>query len=189
MTNPRKRRNSRRRRSSSKAKNRRSRNPFLKRRSSRRHSRRNPSIGGFQSNELLKLALGSAGGAIGVKFLTQQILGDKNTGTMGYGVTAAVAVALGWAANKFAGKDVANGVIAGGLGALVVRYFQENIAGTSPAAMSGYLGDPDMSGMALGAYAGNSYAVPFNYNGAPALPAGVQAAVAQGAAARVAARR
>lgn len=189
MTNPKRKRSSRRRRSKGRAKNAK-RNPFMKRRTSRRHSRRNPSIGGFQSNELLKLALGAAAGSIGTKWLADKALGSNNTGMTGYLGSAAAAVALGWAASKFAGKDIANGVIAGGLGAIVVRYFQENISGTSPAAMSGYLGDPDMSGNALGDYKGNSYAVPFNYGGPVALPAGsVSAAQAAGAMARASAAR
>jgi hypothetical protein len=189
MTNPRKRR-SHRRRSRSRAKNRRSRNPFLKRRTSRRHSRRrNPAIGGFSSSELLKLATGSAVGSIGTGYLTQLLLADKNTGPMGYGATAAIAIALAWAAKKVggAGDDLAKGVLAGGLGALLMRIYREQVSGTSPAALSGYLGDLDFAG-GLGRYEGQSFATPFNYQGPTALPAGaVSAAAVAGAASRAAA--
>ncbi|MGH9501671.1 MAG: hypothetical protein ACRD20_02340 [Terriglobales bacterium] len=164
----------------------------MKRSIRRRGHRRNPAIGGFNSNELLKLALGAAGGSVGTRYIAQQVLGDKNTGAMGYTATGAIAVALAWAAKRFAGSDdLAKGVLAGGLGALLMRVWQEQISGTSPAALSGYLGDVDFSGTALGAYAGQNYAVPFNYGPATALPAGVMpaAATAPAAAARAAAAR
>jgi hypothetical protein len=126
----------------------------------RRSSRRNPSIAGFNGNELLKLALGAAGGSIGTRMLTQLVLKDKNTGVMGYGVSAAVAVALGWGAAKFLGRDIANGVVAGGLSAILIRVWQERVSGTSPAALSGYLGDLDFSSDGLGAYIDSGFPLP-----------------------------
>src|SRR5579885_1429092 len=145
MSNPKKKRS--RRKSYRRSKAARAANPFRPRRvkSYRRRSHRNPSIAGFSSNEVLKLALGAAGGSIGTRFITQAVLGDKNSGAMGYGASAATALALAYGAGKFFGKDVANGVIAGGLSAILIRIWQERVSGTSPAALSGYLGDLDFS--------------------------------------------
>jgi hypothetical protein len=168
VANPKKRRT---RRSRSRARTRK--NPFrISRKSSfrRRHSRRrsNPGIAGFNTNELLKLALGAAAGGLGSKYLAQVALGDKNSGAMGYAGNAVATLAIAWAAHRFVGKDAATGVVAGGLGALVMRYFTENISGTS-SSMSG-LGDPDMAalGIGMGDYRyGQSLAVPGQWSSPP----------------------
>jgi hypothetical protein len=130
----------------------------------RRRSHRNPNIGPFSATELVKLGVGSAGGFIGARYVTQLILGDSNTGIMGYAATAAVTLGLAWAAAKFAGKDIAAGVAAGGLGGLFARIWSENVSGSAPAAaassgMSG-LGDVDFSASGLGAYIGSGFPVP-----------------------------
>jgi hypothetical protein len=187
MTNPRrKRRNTR-----SQARNsrrRRNRNPFMATRSRRhrnfgggRRRRRNPGIAGFGANELFKLGIGAAGGAIGTRYLTQAVLGDNNTGATGYAANLAAAIALAWAAAKFAGPDIAKGVAAGGISALIMRLWSEKVAGTSPAALSGYLGDLEFSSDGLGAYItsgfplptvsaqnGNYLSVPSSYSWGPA---------------------
>jgi len=163
MTNPHKKRsrNSRRR---ARARNRHVRNFSASR--SRRHRnpcrrrRRNPSIGGFTGNELFKLGIGAAGGAIGTRYLTQVVLGDKNTGAMGYGGNLVAAIALAWAAAKFAGPDISKGVAAGGISALIMRLWSEKVSGTSPAALSGYLGDLEFSSDGLGAYIDSSFPLP-----------------------------
>jgi hypothetical protein len=67
---------------------------------------------------------------------------------MGYAGSAAATLAVAWIAHKFGGKDLATGVVAGGLGALALRIFQENVSGTSTS-MSG-LGDPDMAALGIG---------------------------------------
>lgn len=164
MTNPKRKKHPNR---SARAKNRnRSRNPFVARRSSRhrnfgaRRARRNPSIGGFSGSELFKLGIGAAGGAIGTRYLTQVVLGDKNTGAMGYGANLAAAIGLAWAASKFAGPDIAKGVAAGGISAVIMRLWSERVTGTSPAALSGYLGDLEFSSDGLGAYIDSSFPVP-----------------------------
>src|SRR4029077_18518771 len=125
-----------------------------------RRRRRNPGIGGFTGAELLSLGLGAAGGAIGSRYLTQMILGDKNTGAMGYGANIAAAIALAWAAAKFAGRDIAAGVAAGGISAVIMRLWSEKVSQTSPVAMSGYLGDLDFSGDGLGAYINSGFPLP-----------------------------
>jgi len=163
MTNPKRKRRNRHHRS--RARNRRrARNPFMSTRSRRhrnygRRRRRNP-IGGFSGSELLSLGLGAAGGAIGSRYLTQAVLGDKNTGAMGYGANIAAAIALAWAASKFAGRDIAAGVAAGGISAVLMRLWSEKVSQTSPAAMSGYLGDIDFSGDGLGAYINSGFPLP-----------------------------
>lgn len=187
MANPKKKRSSRRRsrRHSARGASRRH-NPFMRRRkhSFRRRGHRNPSIAGYSANELIKLALGAAGGTLATKYTTQLILQDKNQGVMGYGVMAAVAVALGWVTAKFLGKDFATGVVAGGASAVVLRVFQEQVSGTAPA-MSG-LGDADFAG--LGEYTSGTYPVPGWSYGQPALPAPAGIAGAPARTARSAAR-
>jgi hypothetical protein len=185
MANPKKSRRPRTRAQAS-ARNSKRRNPFPRKTATksfrRRGHRRNPSIGGFSANELIKLALGAAGGTLATKYATQLILQDKNQGPIGYGVMAGVAIALGWASAKFLGRDVATGVVAGGVGAVVLRIFQEQVSGTTPASMSG-LGDPDFAG--LGEYTTGTYPVPGWTYGAPALPPGPAAAgMVSGAPAR-----
>lgn len=185
MANPKKSRRSHRstRRRSARASRRH--NPFLSKRKAhsfrRRGSRRNPSIGGFSATELIKLALGAAGGTLATKYATQLILQDKNQGALGYGVMAGVAVALGWASAKFLGRDVAVGVVAGGASAVVLRMFQENVSGTAPA-MSG-LGDPDFAG-SLGEYQTGVYPVPGWSYAQPALAPATAAAANAAPAAR-----
>jgi hypothetical protein len=189
MANPKK---SRRHRSSRRASARRAHrsNPFKARRVRhsfrRRGNGRNPSIAGYSATELIKLALGAAGGTLATKYATQLILQDKNTGATGYAVMAAVAVALGWVTAKFLGREVATGVVAGGASAVVLRIFQEQVSGSQPS-MSG-LGDPDFAG--LGEYQTGIYPVPGWSYAQPALPApvpggaGAMAAAAAGAPAR-----
>lgn len=195
MTNPKK--HSNRRPKSYKAKNRHRRhNPFFSRKGHGQHRsvrrRRNP-IAGFAGADLLKLGLGAAGGAVGTRYLTQVILGDKNTGAMGYGANIAAAIALAWAAAKFAGREVANGVAAGGLAAVILRLWSDKVSGSSAAALSGFLGDLEFSSDGLGAYIQSGFPVPTvsggngNYLSVPAAysfgPAGapVGAALASGA--------
>jgi hypothetical protein len=134
----------------------------------RRHSsRRNPGIAGFDSKELLYLALGAGAGVVGSKYLTQAVLGSSNSGPTGYAGQAIATLALGWAAHKFVGKDAAVGVVAGGLGAVALRIFQEQVSGTS-SSMSG-LGDPDMAalGVGMGDYGAGVLSVPANFSQLP----------------------
>jgi len=168
--------NPKRKRSRNRSHARRHSNPFLskKRRSMgfrrRGHRRSNPAgIAGFNTNELLKLALGAGAGVVGSKYLTQMALGSNNAGVTGYAGQAIATLALGWLAHKFVGKDAATGVVAGGLGALALRIFQENVSMTSTS-MSG-LGDPDMAALGMGDYRAGSMGVPVYGFAPPALPA------------------
>ena len=162
MTNPKKHRSSRRRSRHYRANRRHRRNPFMGKRthrSFRRRRRHNP-IAGFAGADLIKLGLGAAGGAVGTRFLTQTILGDKNTGVMGYGANALIAIGLAWAAAKFAGREVASGVAAGGLAAVILRLWSDRVSGSSAAALSGYLGDLEFSSDGLGAYIQSGFPLP-----------------------------
>lgn len=146
-------------------------NPFgMRRHHVRRrggHRRSNPGIAGFNTGELLKLAAGAAGGVLGSKYVTQMVLGSSNAGPMGWAAQAAITIALGWAANKFVGKDAAVGVVAGGLGAVALRIYNEQISGTS-SSMQG-LGDPDMGimGIGLGEYRAGSLPMPSAFSTPP----------------------
>lgn len=138
----------------------------------RGHRRSNPNIGGFSTTELVKLALGAGAGVIGSKYAAQVALGANNSGVVGYAAQAIATLALGWLANKFAGKDAATGVVAGGLGAVALRIYNDNMSGSSMAAgaMSG-LGDPDMGrlGIGLSGYGSGSMSVPASFSQPPAI--------------------
>ena len=126
---------------------------FRRRHSSRRG--RNPGVAGFSTNELIKLAGGAAVGVLGSKYLTQLALGGNNAGAMGAVGQGVATLALAWAANKFAGKDVATGVVAGGFGSIAISLVNQYMG--SGGNMSG-LGDPDIVG--LGLYQAGTIAVP-----------------------------
>lgn len=172
MTNPKRKNRTRRRRSSTRRSNpfgfskrttrsrRRRSNPFgfSKRRSYSRR-RRNPAIAGYGTVDLVKIGISAAAGGYGTRALTQMLLQANNTGWMGYGANAAVALALGWAANKFLGKDYGVGVIAGGISATAIRIWSEQVSQTSPSQLSG-LGDLDFSSTGMGDYVETAYPVP-----------------------------
>lgn len=101
---------------------------------------------------MLKLGGGAAIGSIAARGIPQAILKEKNTGVVGYGSNLATAVALAFLTNKFTGqKEVAVGLLAGGVGATMVRIYTEKVSQTSPAALAG-LGDVDFSDDGLGLY-------------------------------------
>ena len=126
-------------------------------------------MAGFSTNELIKLAGGAAVGVVGSKYLAQLALGSNNSGAMGAAAQGVATLALAWAANKFAGKDVATGVAAGGFGAIALALFQQYV-GTG-GNMSG-LGDPDMAAF-LGDFKPGMLPVPANWAGlAPVVAAG-----------------
>lgn len=147
----------------------------LARRSFRR--RRNPSVGGFDVAELMKIGAGAFVGSVATRGLTQAILKDKNTGWMGYGANALAAVLLGFAASKVgASKSVATGVAAGGMAALFMRIWSEKVSQTTAAAAMSGLGDIDFSDNGLGDYVDSSFSLPSvsqpNGNYQVVMPAG-----------------
>lgn len=168
MTNPK--RKHRRRKGSYRSRNRRrSRNPKLHFGSrSRRHRnsffrrsrrRRNPSVGGMDLMEILKVGAGAAVGGLGARSLTQIVLQSNNTGYVGYAGNLVASLLLGWAGNKFLGKNIGLGLAAGGFSATLLRIWQEQVSQTSPSSMSG-LGDLDFSSNGLGEYAGSVFPLP-----------------------------
>jgi hypothetical protein len=177
MANPRRRRRSRKANRSHVRRSRRSNPMFGKRhRSFRRHSRRsNPGVAGFSANELIKLAGGAAVGVVGSKYLAQLALGGNNTGPMGYAGQSIATLALAWAANKFGlgGKDVATGIVAGGIGAVALSIFNDYVGASG--SVSG-LGDVAMSRF-LGDFQNKSISVPAGFNSPVAVvPSGTSQA-------------
>lgn len=120
-------------------------NPF------RRRHHRNPM--GQSNVDILKLAGGALVGVVGSGYLSQMALGANNSGVIGYASDAVATLALAWAANKFVGGKVGEGVLAGGFGALLKRIWQENVSGN--VAMSGW-GNSDF----LRGYASRNFALP-----------------------------
>ena len=190
-----------RRRRNRKSSHRRRRNPFFK--FHKRHShrrRRNPSLGGFDLKSVLKLGAGAAAGGYATRKLTQIVLGASNTGVMGYGANAAMALALGWAAKKFAGSDLADGVLAGGMAATFLRIYSEKFSGIAqiaaaatgtqtPAQPSGTsgLGDIEFSNDGLGMYIdGTGVSLPGNSGPYVSVPEGSLSRAALPGAAAVA---
>jgi hypothetical protein len=175
MTNPKRR--SRRRRSNksyrSHSRRRRSRNPKLHFGSrSRRHRnsffkrsrrRRNPgvmaAVRGLDLVEIAKVGAGAAVGGLAARSLTQMVLQANNTGYVGYAGNLVASLLLGWAGNKFLGRNVGLGIAAGGFSATILRIWQEQVSQTSPSSMSG-LGDLDFSTSGLGEYAGSLFPLP-----------------------------
>lgn len=125
--------------------------------SHRRHSfrRRNPAVLGLGLMELIKLGAGAAAGGFGARAIPQAVLGSSNSGWMGYASNIVATFGLGWLANKFAGRDAALGVLAGGLSATGMRIWGDYAAPSAPvaqaAAVSG-MGDYQFSSNGLGWY-------------------------------------
>lgn len=150
-------RRSTRRRSSAKRSSHRS-NPFatthrVRRRSgkrvSRRSHRRNPSrMGGIgttmNAKTVATIAVGAGAGLILTRSITQAALQAKNNGAMGYLGNAAVLAGLTWAGHKFGGKVLGFSVLAGGIAAIVARYWEENVSNVSVPKLSGMRGLSDL---------------------------------------------
>jgi hypothetical protein len=129
-----------------------SRNPFRR----RRHSR-NPLFGGVSMQNIVELGVGAAGGVIGAGYLSQMVLGSNNVGVTGYFGDAIATLAIAWAAQKFLGRgELAKGVLAGGFGAIIKRFWDDNVSGTSTS-MSG-LGNRSFAG--LGYYTSRNFPLP-----------------------------
>jgi hypothetical protein len=118
-------------------------------------------VAGFNTTELIKLAGGAAVGVMGSKYLAQLALGGNNTGAMGAAAQGVATLALAWVANKFAGKDVATGVVAGGFGAIALT-FANSYLGTPGTPISG-LGDPTAAAL-LGDFVPGNIATPAMWN-------------------------
>jgi hypothetical protein len=128
-------------------------------------SRRNPfSIGGNGPRQIGELALGAFGGAIATRALTEKVLGAHNKGPKGYLGNIVVALGLGWAGNRFVSPLVGAGLLAGGGGTIVQRFWDEHVAKLVPAAALAITGGEsagehmgDLSYSETGAAALNGY--------------------------------
>lgn len=91
----------------------------------RRYRRRNPLA--LPGRELIPITLWAIGGGVATRALPQLVLKDKNTGIMGYGANALVALAGSWAAGKFISRNAGVGVLVGGsvmiAGRLIADFF------------------------------------------------------------------
>jgi hypothetical protein len=123
------------------------RNPLLSsgRRSRRRlnfhRRRRNPLD--FKNDAVL--ALWASVGGIATRMGVQAFLSQYNSGVTGYAANAAVAVALGWLAEKV-NKTAGQGVLIGGLAGTVMRMVGDLIQSQNPSAsVSGLAGDREFS--------------------------------------------
>ncbi len=133
----------------------------------RRRRTTNPHREGVKSFAIEGAKAIVAGGvsAIATRAVVQGVLGDKNTGAMGY--LANFAVALGGAYGLFhltKSRSIAMGWAAGGAASTIQRIWSEKVSQTSPAPMSG-LGDLDYSsnglgGVGLSGFVNSGYALP-----------------------------
>jgi len=135
-----------------------------------RRRRRNPlSLGG---RELIPTALWAIAGGVATRAIPQLLLKDSNTGIFGYGANALTAVALSWAAERFAGPNAGKGVLIGGAvmlgGRLISDLFGKSLVsfgdvfGTTGTAGMGAHGDPSFD---LGLYTPNEFVVPTTSDG------------------------
>jgi hypothetical protein len=123
----------------------------------RSNRRRNPVISGMSIADLVKIGASAAAGGYATRSLTQLVLQSNNEGWMGYAANFVAAALLGWAGDKFLGKDYAVGIIAGGWATTFARIWDEQVSKMSPAQLSG-LGDVSYAG--LGEYVQTPYPLP-----------------------------
>ena len=113
----------------------------------RHHHRRNPSMG----RKVLPMIGGAAVGGFLTRSLPQTFLGASNTGIMGYGANALVAIAGGWLVGKW-NRDAGLGWLVGGGAAIALRVYSDYTTGASTAGAS----DGSMS-----FYANAAFPVPY----------------------------
>lgn len=149
------------------------------------HRRRNPAIAGYQAMDVVTIGAGAAAGAIAARGLTQMVLKDKNTGVLGYLANIAAALGLSYLTKKFINERASVGVLAGGLGGVMIRIWSEKVSQTSPNPLAG-LGDLDFSDDGLGEYVNTSFSLPTvsrltngNYLNVDPFPAGSSSAPGQ----------
>jgi hypothetical protein len=134
----------------------------------RRH--RNP----FDSNTMMTAAWALAGG-IGASWLPSVVVSSMNTGWTGVLATGVSAVALGWAGEKFAGKNAGDGLLIGGLvatgGKLISQLLGKNLVSFGMGQYTTtWFGPPYNS-------TGNLQVTPNPYTPPPAAHSGTQAAM------------
>lgn len=85
----------------------------------RKKSRRNSGDSMTSLTGLATIGLGTVGGAVGSKLLTQMALGTRNEGLFGYMGNAAVGAALWWATLKISKNRVLSNAVLGGTAAQI----------------------------------------------------------------------
>jgi hypothetical protein len=82
-----------------------------------------------------ELALGAFGGALAVRSSTEKVLGPiHNEGFKGYAVNIGFALFYGWLGAKFISPVVGGGILAGGGGTIVQRFWDEHVSKLVPVA-------------------------------------------------------
>ncbi len=112
----------------------------------RRHNPRRAGVTGG----LMKAAVNGAyviGGAVGSRWLTQMglsMLGQSNSGIIGYGGNVVATLALAWAGGKFLGRGSRAWILAGGMAGLALRFLQDQTSFGQMFSLSG-MGDMGMA--------------------------------------------
>lgn len=129
----------------------------------------------------MKAAINGAyvvGGAVGSRWLTQvglSMLGQSNSGLIGYGGNLVATLALGWASGKFLGRGSRAWVIAGGMAGIALRFLQDQTSFGKMFSLSG-MGDIGMAAIMPSSFADPAI---FTGNGAQRrIPGGWQAPAA-----------
>lgn len=120
------------------------------------HRRRNPMSGG--KGGILGMILSAAVGGFATRAVPQAFLSSSNSGIMGYGANAVVAVGGSWLLKKFMGPKIALGWLIGGGAAIALRIYQDYTTGASAAGAS----DGTMS-----LYIGSNFPLPTYTTGSP----------------------
>jgi hypothetical protein len=126
----------------------------------RRH-RHNPTF----DRDSLSLALYGSVGAVVTRAGTQAVLGDKNTGIMGYVGNGVVAGVLGYAGEKFVSPRAGQGLLVGGLIGLVLRIAKEQFFASSPLAAQLSLQGMGDADFALSGYVNDPFTLPTTSSG------------------------
>lgn len=160
-----------------------------------RHRRRhNPALFG-NLGHTLKRAGWAIGGGVLTRSIPQAVLGDKNTGLMGYGANLLTAAVGAAGVGKFAGSDAAESFLLGGFvmiaGRVVEDYFGKKVVEFAsvglPLPQLG-AGDPAYDLRMMGDFINQSFPVPYSSlpSGRFALPAPTPEAAAVASGARAA---
>lgn len=93
-----------------------------------RRSRNPLTVAGFGMKQILQVSVGAFGGAMATRKLTSVILkGGSNEGFVGYLTNGAIALGLGMLGARWVNPVFGGGVIAGGVGTIWQRFYDENI--------------------------------------------------------------
>jgi len=114
------------------------------------HRSKNPfNVAGLGLKQVGIISVGAFGGAMATRKVTSFVLGKmgNNNGFVGYGTNVAVAVGLGLIAGKFVGPLFGGGVVAGGVGTIWQRFYDEHIGVLNKVVAAAVGGPADGKGM------------------------------------------